>query len=127
MQDVVDVVQSEWDHILATHRPSSWPETYVTIKFRLNSRGEVIEILDVEGNADRFGTAAALAAIHDKAPYQKWTKEMIAVLGNEQTITLTFNYLSERKRPHKSAASTTSAGTSPAEQPRVQASGARHL
>ena len=53
--------------------------------------------------------------------------EMIAVLGNEQTITFTFNYMGKRTRPNKAADSTTSAGTSAAGQPRVPASAASHL
>lgn len=62
------------------------------ISFRLNSNGELAEIVKVEGDAGDEGTNAALSAIHDPAPYEPWTKEMIADLGNDQVITFSFYY-----------------------------------
>jgi len=44
---------------------------------------EIAEIIKVEGDAGEYGTNAALSAIRERAPYRPWTKEMVAILGNE--------------------------------------------
>jgi hypothetical protein len=62
------------------------------ISFRLNSKGEIAEILKVDGDAGEYGTRASLSAIQERAPYRAWTKEMVAVLGEDQVITFTFYY-----------------------------------
>ena len=64
----------------------------MTITFRINSQGRIAEILKVDGDAGEYGTNAALSAIRDPAPYRPWTKEMVAVLGDDQVITFSFYY-----------------------------------
>jgi hypothetical protein len=92
LQELVDIVQIQWDQILASSEVYPKPGTHVLISFRLNSQGEIAEIIKVEGDAGDYGTNAALSAIKVRAPYRAWTKEMVAVLGNDQVITFTFYY-----------------------------------
>jgi hypothetical protein len=33
-----------------------------------------------------------LSAVREPAPYRAWTKEMVAVLGEDQVLTFTFYY-----------------------------------
>ncbi|MDD2764804.1 MAG: hypothetical protein PHE83_12610 [Opitutaceae bacterium] len=91
LQELIDIVQIKWDGILGSSRVSP-ARSHVLISFRLNSQGEIAEILKVEGDAGDYGTNAALSAIREPAPYRPWTKEMVAVLGNDQVITFNFHY-----------------------------------
>jgi hypothetical protein len=77
---------------VASSSISPKPSSHVTINFRINSKGQIAEILKVEGDAGEFGTNAALSAIRKSAPYRAWTKEMVAVLGDDQVIAFAFYY-----------------------------------
>jgi hypothetical protein len=93
LQELIDTVDAQWQKLvgdMTTYPPS---RSAVTVRFKLNSQGEV-EILDVVGEqaTGRVGTYTCLDAIRARAPYRPWTKEMIEVLGMEQEITFTFNY-----------------------------------
>ena len=92
LQELIDIVQIQWDRILASSGVAPKPTTHVLVSFRLNSKGEIAEIIKVEGDAGEYGTNAALSAIRERAPYRAWTKEMVAVLGDDQVITFTFYY-----------------------------------
>jgi hypothetical protein len=92
LQELVDIVQIQWERILTSSSTAPKPTTHVMISFRINSKGEIAEILKVDGDAGEYGTRAALSAIQERAPYRAWTKEMVAVLGDDQVITFTFYY-----------------------------------
>ncbi len=94
LQEFIDTVDAQWQKIvgdMTTYPPS---RSKVTVRFKLNSQGEIAEILDVVGEeaTGRAGTYACLDAIRARAPYRPWTKDMVAVLGTEQVITFTFHY-----------------------------------
>ena len=64
------------------------------VVFKLNSKGEVSQIVSVEptpGTSDA-STRACPSAIAIPAPYGPWTEDMIAVLGTEQELVFTFYY-----------------------------------
>ena len=92
LQELIDIVQIQWERILTQSSISPKPSSHVTITFRINSQGRIAEILKVDGDAGEYGTNAALSAIRDPAPYRPWTKEMVAVLGDDQVITFSFYY-----------------------------------
>jgi hypothetical protein len=92
LQELIDTVQIQWERILTSSSTAPPSTTHVMISFRLTSSGEIAEILKVEGDAGEYGTNAALSAIRERAPYRPWTKEMVAILGNDQVITFTFYY-----------------------------------
>jgi len=58
----------------------------------MNAKGQVTEIVDVEGTSDVLGKKACVAAVTLAAPYDKWTDDMIDVLGTSQVLTLVFTY-----------------------------------
>jgi hypothetical protein len=92
LQQLIETVQIQWDGILTHSNISPKSSSHVTISFRINSQGHIAEILKVDGDAGEYGTNAALSAIRDPAPYRPWTKEMVAVLGDDQVITFSFYY-----------------------------------
>jgi len=92
LQELIDIVQIQWERILTSASISPKPSSHVTISFRINSKGQIAEIIKVDGDAGEYGTNAALSAIREPAPYRAWTKEMVAVLGDDQVITFSFYY-----------------------------------
>jgi hypothetical protein len=92
LQELIDIVQIQWERILSSSSIGPKPSTRVTISFRLNSEGQIAEILKVEGDAGEYGTNAALSGIRARAPYRPWTKAMVAVLGDSQVLTFSFYY-----------------------------------
>jgi hypothetical protein len=92
LQELIDIVQIQWDRILESGSTRPKQGSHVLVTFRLNSKGEIAEIVKVDGDAGDYGTNAALSAIQDRAPYRAWTKEMVAVLGDNQVISFDFYY-----------------------------------
>ncbi len=90
-QRLIDTVQAEWDNLLnnSDTRPTSG--TSVVVTFRLKSDGSV-EFVNVDGNAGDLGKRYCTAAISGRAPYGKWTDDMIAMMGQDTQITFTFYY-----------------------------------
>ena len=92
LQQLIDTVQAEWDQILSNSNVYPTSGTHVVVTFRLNAKGAISEIVKVDGNAGDLGQRYCVSAITDRAPYGKWTDDMIAVLGNEQQLTFAFYY-----------------------------------
>lgn len=92
LQELIEVVQAEWNRILS--RSATYPQagSRVSITFTLAANGQIIRRNNVDENAGRFGTDACLAAITNPQPYRPWTREMVAILGDEQVITFHFYY-----------------------------------
>ncbi len=92
LQRLIESVQIEWDRLLEGGR--AWPPqgTTVSVKFRLDSKGRVSEILDVTSTSSEQGRIACVTAITDRSPYGEWTPDMIALMGDSQDMTFTFYY-----------------------------------
>jgi hypothetical protein len=92
LQKMVEAVQAEWDRILiesATYPPQG---THVSVKFRINDKGNIEQILDVDSTTSEQGKRSSISAITGPAPYGPWTDDMKAVLGTSQELTYTFYY-----------------------------------
>jgi hypothetical protein len=92
LQRLIDTVQAEWDTLLDNSNAYPPSRTQVRVTFHLNSDGNVSEIVKVDGNAGDLGTKYCVGAITDRAPYGKWTDDMVAKLGQEQELTFIFYY-----------------------------------
>lgn len=92
LQELIDIVQIQWERVLYSSSVYPKSSSRVVITFRINAQGQIAEIVKVEGDAGEYGTRAALSAIQEPAPYRAWTKEMVAVLGDDQVITFAFYY-----------------------------------
>jgi hypothetical protein len=92
LQEVLEIIQVQWYKILAESRVSPPRGSHVDITFKINSKGET-EIVKVEdSDAGKQGVFSCQNAITYPQPYRKWTDQMIAVLGDEQQLTLSFYY-----------------------------------
>lgn len=92
MQRLIDAVQAQWERLIL--RSSVYPTSgaLVKVEFRIDAKGEISEILRVQGSGGEIAQRLCVSAITERAPYGEWTEDMIAVLGKEQEITFTFYY-----------------------------------
>jgi len=91
MQEFIEIVQASWYSILDESRIAPKSGTHVFVTFTLNSDGEV-SIVTTEETAGKQGVYACTNALTVRQPYRKWTEQMIAVLGKQQTMTFSFYY-----------------------------------
>ena len=92
MQQMLEIIQIQWYKILQESRISPPRGSHVVVTFKINSKGET-EIVKVEdSDSGKQGVFSCQNAITYPQPYRKWTEQMIAVLGDEQQITLSFYY-----------------------------------
>jgi len=92
LHKMIEAIQIQWDRILIESRTEPPSNTYVTVKFTMDSKGRITEILDVESTSSEQGKQSCLTAITMTAPYGDWTDDMIAVLGTSQELTFQFYY-----------------------------------
>jgi hypothetical protein len=92
IQELVEIVQTQWYRILQESRVSPPRGSHVIVTFKINSQGET-DIVKVEDfDAGKQGVFSCQSAIQIRQPYRKWTEQMIAVLGEDQTLTFAFYY-----------------------------------
>jgi hypothetical protein len=92
LHKMMEAIQIQWERILIDSRTEPPSGSYVTVKFTLDSKGKITEILDVESTSSEQGKASCVSAITNTAPYGDWSDDMIAVLGNSQELTFRFYY-----------------------------------
>lgn len=93
LQQLIETVQIQWDRILIQSRVYPASGTIVVVKFRLDKKGNVAEIIDVGPNnvADQ-ASRSCVSAITARSPYGEWTDDMVQVLGESQELTFSFYY-----------------------------------
>lgn len=93
LQRLIDAVQLEWDGLIAasdTYPPSG---SYVVIRFKINSQGNVTQIVGVENHSTDLGQQMCLSAITNRAPYGEWSEDMKATLNPDgEELKFTFYY-----------------------------------
>ncbi len=92
LQRLIDAVQAQWERILM--RSSFYPSggALVKVVFKLNDKGEISEIVTVEGEGGEVGKRLCVSAITERAPYGEWPEDMRSALGTEQELTFRFLY-----------------------------------
>jgi hypothetical protein len=91
MAQLIETVDGHFQRITSEYRGHIPAGTRVIVTFSLNSDGEV-SVTQVEETAGRVAVSQCQSAITAGMPYPKWSQEMIAVLGDKQTITFAFYY-----------------------------------
>ena len=92
LHKMMEAIQIQWERILIDSRTEPPSGSIVTVKFTLDSKGTITEILDVESTSSEQGKASCVSAITNTAPYGDWSEDMIAVLGSSQDLTFRFYY-----------------------------------
>lgn len=94
LQGLMEIIQREWVRQVAEDHSQPLSGSIITIRFLLNSRGEVVRLLGVH-DSDGVPPAASvpcIRAINKRAPYGTWSDDMVAELGDQQEVTLSFHY-----------------------------------
>jgi hypothetical protein len=92
LQRMLETVQLQWERILSESKIYPVSGSTVEITFIMNDEGGITKIVTVDSSASDGASRACMSAITERAPYGKWTDDMIAVLGNQQQMTFKFFY-----------------------------------
>jgi len=92
INELIEIVQTQWYRILRDSAVSPPRGSHVIVTFKINTQGEtdIVKVEDAE--AGKQGVFSCQNAIQARQPYRKWSDAMIAVLGEEQTLTFAFYY-----------------------------------
>jgi hypothetical protein len=90
LQELIEIIQASWYRILDESRIAPPRGSMVAVTFKINSNGET-DIVKVEDEgAGRQAVFSCQNAIQARQPYRKWTDQMVAMMGEEQTLTFRF-------------------------------------
>lgn len=92
LQRLIESVQGQWERIIRNSAVYPDAGARVTVRFILNAKGEVEELVEVSGTGGRVASYACVSAITERAPYGPWTEDMVAVFGESQELTFRFFY-----------------------------------
>lgn len=92
-QRMIEAISAQW-HILGNQARYTGSDigTRVEVHFTLTREGEVDDLRVVRSSASRAGTIMVVDSIQSRAPFGLWTREMVRVLGDSQTVRITFFY-----------------------------------
>ena len=91
LERMLEAIERQWHSLARRHMSAADASTRVRIRFVLDSTGHV-EIIEVDSSATHTGTLICQDAIEARAPFGHWSDDMIEVLGEDQTLTITFHY-----------------------------------
>lgn len=91
-QRLINAVQVQFDRLNDESRIMPPPGTVVTVKFRMDKEGAIAEIISSESTGGKQAETICVTAITSRAPYGKWTDDMVAILGDSFVFTWKFYY-----------------------------------
>lgn len=92
LQKFIESVDVQWQRIVEQSNIYPVRGTKVVVTFRMNSKGNIPEIVKVVSSGGRAAQDGCVSAIVAREPYGIWPEDMISVLGESQEITFTFLY-----------------------------------
>lgn len=93
LNELQEIIVHEWYRINDESRVTPPRGSHVIITFKINKHGETDIVKVEDSEAGKQGVWSCQSAIQARQPYRKWTDQMIAVLGDEQTLTFGFYYV----------------------------------
>jgi len=91
-QRLLEAVQASWWGILSRTRLDDFASGSVVVRFRLARDGTVPEAEIVSSSVPLLAALACKDAVQLPAPYDPWRPEMVALLGEDEVVTITFHY-----------------------------------
>jgi hypothetical protein len=89
---MLGAIQNQWKRIVIENRTESLSGIGVNVKFTVDSKGRITNILFANSITSELAKANCISAITNKAPYGDWSDDMRAVLGSSQDLSLLFSY-----------------------------------
>jgi hypothetical protein len=90
LKQFASTVEREWFTILEESGVRPPAGSHVTMRFALTPEGEVDVVGVDDAGCGRTGVWTCIEALQRQQPYGKWTEEMIAAVGRDQTFSFTF-------------------------------------
>ncbi len=92
MQRMMEAIQSSWWSIIERSHFETVERGSVRIRFVLRRDGTVTGVEILNTAVPRIMTLACKDAVMAPAPYDLWRADMVALYGEEDTVTITFLY-----------------------------------
>ena len=92
LQKFIESVDIQWQRIVEQSNIYPVAGTKVVVTFRMNSKGNISQIVKVESSGGRAVQDGCVSAIVARDPYGAWPDDMITALGDSQELTFTFFY-----------------------------------
>lgn len=92
-QRMMEAVQSSWWTLIERARFENVARGRVVIRFVLHRDGRVTDAVIVSSDVPRLMAFACKDAILSPAPFDAWRADMVALCGQEEEVTITFQYL----------------------------------
>ena len=90
-QQFYAAIQTGWFQEIEFFQPID-TSTRVHVRFTLKASGEVVDVETVQSNASEIARVICESAITKRSPFRPWTKEMVAVFGDERSLNVVFHY-----------------------------------
>ena len=92
-QRMMEAIQSSWWDIIERSRFESASRGRVVVRFRLHRDGTVTDAQVLLDEVPRIMSLACKDSVMAPAPFDPWRADMVAMFGEEDTVTITFHYL----------------------------------
>lgn len=92
MQRMMEAIQSAWWNIIERSRFETVERGSVRLRFVLHRDGTVTGAEILAASVPRIMALACKDAVMAPAPYDLWRADMVALYGEADTVTITFNY-----------------------------------
>jgi len=90
---MLEAISRQWNLLGNQYDLSPAINSFVTIEFSVNMRGELVKIAIPFTNSTKIGAALCEQAITSTAPFGAWTEDMVDSLGNsDQIVRINFHY-----------------------------------
>ena len=95
VQEMLQAIEDQWHKLGHGSRDflsrNNLPPL-VKLRFKLDQNGRIHDLTKTDTSRSSLGSEICRQAIESRAPYGKWTEEMIRDFGGEDMITITFHY-----------------------------------
>ena len=90
-QQFLAAIQAGWYQEIEFYQPID-TAARVHLRFELRSDGSINGVEIVETTAGEVASVICQSAIEKRSPFRPWTREMVAVFGDRQTMDVVFHY-----------------------------------
>jgi hypothetical protein len=91
-QRMMEAIQSSWWDIIDRMRLETAVRGNVVVRFKLHRDGSVTDATILYENVPRLMALACKDAVQSPAPFDPWRSDMVALFGQEDDVTITFQY-----------------------------------
>jgi hypothetical protein len=90
-QQFYAALQAGWYQEIEFFQPID-TSTRVVVSFRITADGVIHDVKIQHSTASEIATLICQTALTKRSPFRPWTKEMVAVFGNERELQVAFHY-----------------------------------